>query len=232
MQKKMVGIFLVILLIIPVLPASRTEEPQPDLICEGALYWYDVKPNTTIYHSFKVENIGDPGSSLDWEIWDYPSWGKWTFNPVSGTDLTPEDGPVQVVITLKVPNVQNQDFKGMVKVINVENYDDNCSLLVGLTGPPPVWIVKPTRAIYYNNEKIIKFIIPVIFGPIDIVVSTGILIDWVEFYIDGKLKHNDTVEPFNWKWDKPKILIHKIIIKAHDRTRKYTIRRIYVWTFF
>ena len=49
----------------------------PDLNCHGELKWTDVKTETEVNGSFTVENIGEAGSRLDWEISEYPDWGIW-----------------------------------------------------------------------------------------------------------------------------------------------------------
>jgi hypothetical protein len=42
---------------------------------------------------------------------------------------------------------------------------------------------------------------PVVWGTVDINVSTTGCIDEVRFYIDGSLKYTDTTSPFSWSWD-------------------------------
>ena len=109
--------------------------PVADLSCEGALSWEDVKPGDTVVGEFIVKNVGDPGTMLDWEIADNPSWGTWTIDPESGTDLTPEDGDVTVDVECVVPNEKNQEFNGRVKVQNTENTDDYCYIDVKVITP-------------------------------------------------------------------------------------------------
>ena len=48
---------------------------QADLFCYRNLSWIKVKPGDTVEGSFNVENIGDSGSILDWEILEIPDWG-------------------------------------------------------------------------------------------------------------------------------------------------------------
>ena len=82
-------------------------DPIPDLDCDGDLCWYDVEPGATVTGSFTVENIGEEGSLLDWEIESYPDWGTWTFYPSYGIDLMPEDGVVTVTVEVIWPNPEN-----------------------------------------------------------------------------------------------------------------------------
>jgi len=226
----------VILLFIGVAFASSinaVDDPLPDLECDGSLGWYDVELGSTIYNSFKIKNVGDAGSELDWEIVEYPDWGYWTFIPSSGEDLMPEDDPVTINITLGVPDEQFE-FTGEIIIINSEDPSDYCIIDIFLTYPPLVDLIKPERAIYINNERIMWFFVPLIIGSggLDIEVKTSDMIDWVEFYIDGELQHIDSTRPFSWTWDEPEPLRHEIGAKAHDLTKKYTTRTINVWRFF
>jgi len=108
---------------------------KADLLCEGTLYWDEIKPGATVEGEFKVKNFGDTETQLDWEITDKPSWGKWTFDPESGIDLTPEDGDVTVKVTCVVPDVKDQEFNGRVKVENLEDSNDYCDLAVTIITP-------------------------------------------------------------------------------------------------
>jgi len=122
----------------PIWHFTTEEEPEPDLDCDGTLSWTDVSPGSTVTGSFTVENIGEPTSLLDWEITEWPSWGNgssWAFTPLSGDDLTPEDGPVTVNVSVVAPDVKNSDFSGQVKIENKENSSDFCTIDVSLVTP-------------------------------------------------------------------------------------------------
>jgi len=106
-----------------------------DLDCSGTLSWTGVTPGSTVTGSFTVENIGDPGSLLDWEVESYPDWGAWTFDPENGEDLTPEDDPITVNVEVVAPNEQNQQFDGEVKIVNSENGSDYYIISVSLATP-------------------------------------------------------------------------------------------------
>ncbi len=108
---------------------------KADLLCEGTLYWDEIKPGATVEGEFIVKNFGDTETQLDWEITDMPSWGEWTFDPESGIDLTPEDGDVTVKVTCVVPDVKDQEFNGRVKVENLEDSNDYCDLAVTIITP-------------------------------------------------------------------------------------------------
>jgi len=115
---------------------TTAEEPLfPDLDCDGELSWVDVKPGATVSGEFSVFNVGDPYSDLNWEIESCPDWGTWTFTPESGEDLTPEDSPVIVQVEVTAPDQQNEEFIGEVKIVNSEDPDDYCIILVSLATP-------------------------------------------------------------------------------------------------
>ncbi len=112
------------------------EEPViPDLDCDGSLNWVDVKPGDTVTGDFVVMNIGDPGSLLNWEITDWPTWGNWTFTPLSGTGLKPGDGPFTVQVEVVAPDEQNQQFSGAVNIVNKDDATDTCRISVSLATP-------------------------------------------------------------------------------------------------
>jgi hypothetical protein len=108
------------------------EKPEPDLDCYGTLNWEDVKPGSTVEGTFFVRNIGDTNSELDWEIVEYPQWGTWRFTPSDGYDLTPEDAPIAVRVSVIVPDEKNQNFVGEIKIVNKENASDYSIIQVSL----------------------------------------------------------------------------------------------------
>jgi len=107
----------------------------PDLDCSGSLSWTGVTPGAPVEDSFIVENIGDEGSLLNWEIESYPEWGTWTFTPSNGQDMTPEDGQLTVEVEVIAPDKKNSEFTGEVKIVNSENSSDYCTIDVSLATP-------------------------------------------------------------------------------------------------
>jgi C1A family cysteine protease len=107
----------------------------PNLNCDGELSWSDITPGETINDDFTIENIGDPGSLLDWEIESYPDWGVWTITPESGVDLTPEMGQITIAVELVAPDEQNEDFTGEITLVNSNDITDYCTIPVSLTTP-------------------------------------------------------------------------------------------------
>jgi outer membrane protein assembly factor BamB len=119
----------------PLWEFTTEESLESDLDCDGSLSWDDVEPGSILTDYFTVENIGNPGSELDWEIIDWPEWGSWAFIPSSGDDLTPEQGPVTVGVQVVAPDEENTEFEGEVKIINSGNPDDICTIPVSLITP-------------------------------------------------------------------------------------------------
>lgn len=107
---------------------------NPDLNCDGSLNWPSVKPGATVTGSFIVENIGEPNSELDWEVTEWPNWGTWTFTPISGNDLTPEDGQVTVQVSVIAPS-EKSEFNGAVKIINKHDPGDFEEIMVYMKTP-------------------------------------------------------------------------------------------------
>lgn len=100
-------------------------EAIPDLEGSGSLSWTDVKPGSTVTKTIYVENIGDQYSKLDWKVSSYPSnCGTWTFTPSEGDDLEPSDGKEPITVSLVVPNENNNEFSGQVKISNKEDSSD------------------------------------------------------------------------------------------------------------
>jgi len=107
-------------------------DPIPDLDCEGDLEWTDIEPGGTVEGSFTVENIGEPGSELNWEIESYPDWGTWCFDPEYGIGLMPEDEAVTVVVEVVAPDEPLSEYAGEVKIINSDDPEDYCIIDLAL----------------------------------------------------------------------------------------------------
>ena len=107
----------------------------PDLDCSGDLDFGSVNTGEIVTGTIIVENIGEPGSMLDWEINEFPDWGTWTFNPNNGDNLKPEDGQVSITVEVITPDEQDTTFTGEVKIVNLNNPDDFCTLAVSLVTP-------------------------------------------------------------------------------------------------
>ena len=116
----------------------------PMVCCQGELSWTGVNPGDAMTGSFEVSNCGDPESSLNWEVSEYPDWGtEWTFNPTSGLGLKPSAGWQTVSVSFNAPADQNKEFTGTVKVINSNNPSDSCEIPVYLKTPKSKTVFNP-----------------------------------------------------------------------------------------
>ena len=109
-----------------------------NLQSQGSLSWTDIPAGATVHGNFTIENVGEPGYSIDWEITTIPEWGTWTFTPDSGTGFTPEDGPLTIHAKVVAPNEKNEEFSGTIKIENINNEDDSCLVHVALATPKTV----------------------------------------------------------------------------------------------
>ena len=86
--------------------------------------------------------------------------------------------------------------------------------------PPTVKITKPQKALYIFGRRILpRFIRPaMIIGKITIeaeATDDDSGIDRVEFYVNGKLKGNDSIAPYTCVWKRDRIrLLHIFVIKV------------------
>jgi hypothetical protein len=119
-------------------PQEPPQPPQnntPDLQCDGDLNWTDIPPGGTVHGSFQVENIGNLYSTLNWTIDSNPDWGAWSFTPLSGENLTPQQGALTVQVYVTAPNQKNTELQGVVRVVNTDNQSDFCLIPVYLKTP-------------------------------------------------------------------------------------------------
>ena len=135
------------------------EATEPAISCEGDLDWVNVTAGETVTGSFTVENIGAPESELNWEIDTYPDWGTWTFTPDSGTGLTPEDDPVTIEVEVVAPDEEEQTFTGSIKIVNIDDTTNYCTIDASLVTPVPVSHSMPFLQWFMNRHPIIAEIL-------------------------------------------------------------------------
>ena len=104
----------------------------------------------------------------------------------------------------------------------------------------PKMISKPKSGLYIMNLRFRRHRIPdrlpIIIGPITVKIDTSAVnidIDRVEFYIDGKLKSNDTDTPYKWRWGYGGLFKHRHDIKviAFDSEGNSVSDETKVWKF-
>jgi len=131
------------------------QQSEANLECHGSLVWENVSPDSNTAGSFVIQNIGTSNSSLDWEIKEYPDWGKWTFIPEEGHNLE-GGGAITVNVTVESPDEENHKFSGYVVIINRDNYSDSCTIPVLLTTPKNEFLINP--GIYSFLEELAEHI--------------------------------------------------------------------------
>lgn len=112
-----------------------------DLNCYGSISASEVEPGSQIKGEFYVQNNGDSGTYLNWEVYDYPNFGSgWSCSPSSGTNLQPEDEDVRVTVRFNAPNTEEASFSGSIRVRNTQNH--SMTDTVPVSGSTPVAITK------------------------------------------------------------------------------------------
>jgi len=101
--------------------------------------------------------------------------------------------------------------------------------------PPDVEIIKPKNAIYIFDRKIMNSFSTVVIGKITIEViandsCSGVF--YVEFYIDGVKKCNESEEPYECIWDERTFSKHTIMVRAYDRAGNMAEDEVKVRKFF
>jgi hypothetical protein len=134
-----------------------------NLECYGSLNFVNVTAGNTLQDSFVIENIGEPGSLLSWEIASYPEWGNWSFSPTNGTGLTPEQGPTTVEVSITAPNKKNQVFDGGIKLVNKQAEGDCCYI--------PVTLKTPKTKVQENSILYFLWLLYDLFEIIDLILS-------------------------------------------------------------
>jgi hypothetical protein len=117
---------------------KNTPDPPPkipNLYADGTFDWSEVEPGITLTENIIVKNIGDPESLLDWEVTSFPEWGIWTFMPENGFDLTPESSEITVYASVIIPEEEEQNYTGEIRIINTEDASDHEIIHVSVSTP-------------------------------------------------------------------------------------------------
>jgi len=110
-------------------------ERIPDLECEGEIVKTNAKPGGLVRGSFMVKNVGESYSMLDWEIASKPEWGDFLFNPDGGDNLKPEDGKIEVTVTITAPEEKGK-FTGEIRIENKNDPDNDYEIIEVLVNTP------------------------------------------------------------------------------------------------
>jgi hypothetical protein len=136
---------------------NKTEDYEPDfsdpdLSCSGSLSWSDVPPGSNVSGSFTVRNIGDSGSTLDWMVSDFPTWGEWSFVPFEDSGLTPEDGSFTVDVNVTAP-LESDNYEGNIVIVNKYDTGDVSEIPVSLSVREPVADLSCSGGLSWSNVK-------------------------------------------------------------------------------
>ena len=115
---------------------GETPNPEkPDLDCEGVLSWDSIIAGEMVSGYFYVKNVGNINSLLNWSIVEWPDWGTWNFEPMSGFNLSPQDDFFVVNVSVIAPEEKNTEFEGYIKIINQDDKEDFEVIYVYLKTP-------------------------------------------------------------------------------------------------
>jgi len=89
------------------------------------LIWTDVEPFSELTGLINIQNVGDPDSLLDWEVFESLEWVS--CSPTYGKDLEKDD--IQTVtVTATAPEKNGKTLSGKIKLINSE-YPNNFEII-------------------------------------------------------------------------------------------------------
>ena len=117
-------------------------------------------------------------------------------------------------------SLDKMEIKCSAKYINGTTFDE----FVVFISAPNVKIIKPEKALYVFNKKIIPLPSPLIIGKIDIEAYASDYksgIERVEFYIDDELRYTDNDSPYSWTWDEFAFGAHEIAVSTYNNDGDY-----------
>jgi len=167
-------------------------------------------PKTDEEVFFQDESTDNDGDIVSW-YWEF-----------GDNHISVERNPVHVytktgvyTVTLTVEDnsgAKNSTYNSLV-VIDTQEDDQN-------TTPLSIRIVKPEKAFYFNNKRILTLHTPIVIGSINIEVQVSgeARIEKIEFYIDDELKATDTTKPYAWTWSEKTLGRHIIKAVAYGNT--------------
>jgi len=110
-------------------------QPRPNLDANGDFHWRLVPPGSNQTDTFTITNIGGDETRLNWRIASCPDWGNWSFSPASGQNLTPEQGPITIQVTVTAPDQRYKRFSGQITIVNQQDSTDYDVIPITLSTP-------------------------------------------------------------------------------------------------
>jgi len=104
-------------------------------VLEYSLEWDKVEPGDEQTGYIELYNAGTLCSKLDWEVFAWPEWGTWAFDPAAGNDLTDQEGPIRIDVRVQAPDQSDKNFSGEIKIRNINDQTDIETLTVKLATP-------------------------------------------------------------------------------------------------
>jgi len=131
--------------------------PESELEVEGSIVNpHLVPPGSKVTGSFKVKNIGDLGSMLDWEVKSCPNFGsEWSFDPSSGEDLLKNEFVI-VDVSFRAPGSPYVNEHGDIIVVNKDDSSDVGKVGVAVNTPR-------NRGLFFNLVELLKVRFPLLF---------------------------------------------------------------------
>ncbi|UCD13104.1 MAG: hypothetical protein JSW60_05965 [Thermoplasmatales archaeon] len=182
-----------------------------------------------VEYTFCIDGIVDPEGDDLYCMWD---WGDGNFSGWLG--------PYGSGGTMCASHAWSEEgeYEIRVKTKDIHNAASDWSephVIMIEAGSPHVEISRPKRAVYIRDKEIFPFIVPVIFGDIQIwfwAEDSESGLNRTELYIDDELKGVFTSIPKSWLWDECVFFRHTIMVKAYDNAGNNATKEMKVWKFF
>jgi len=126
-----------------------------DLECNDNINLKGIKPSSTVTFNLSINNIGESYSKLNWIITDWPDWGTWSFS-LEEDYLYPESGAEIIQVSVVAPDDRDQNFSGVIKIINKENNSDYELIQVSLATPANKNLLN-SQILQFLEETLKKF---------------------------------------------------------------------------
>jgi hypothetical protein len=176
--------------------------------------------------SFCIE-VFDQNSDDIYCHWD---WGDGTYSEWLG----PFNSGEQVCVSNSWPNDKTYEIRVKLKDIYAEGEWSESHYITIESEPPSFVIAKPENGIYYQNNKLISFPIPIIIGSIDVEINAfdeNSGISHIDIFIDDNFKCKITQEPYVWIWTEKSFFRHELKIVVYDNAGNDNTKNLIVWKF-
>ncbi|HDM67219.1 MAG TPA: hypothetical protein ENG62_02400 [Thermoplasmatales archaeon] len=91
-----------------------------------------VKPGARLEGYIHVTNKDVLGSKLEWRFSSWPEWGEWSFQPMEGSLDSTDSERIHVIVVV-IPDEENVNLTGEIKIINVNNSENFAVYPVSIT---------------------------------------------------------------------------------------------------